>query len=399
MMKKILSIVVMLLAFAVSVSAANFAIKDIKVNDIPASGNSLYVELGETLTIDVTVTGATSSNHDVRLRAWIGGYEYDLLEDATEMFAVRDGVTYKKTLQIELPNDLETSGHTYTLNVELLDANNVVRKAYNLYVSELRHNIAVQDVILQPQVLEAGKAAFVKVRLENMGVKKEEDIRVEVSIPELGVSERTYVDELMPYNSDDNSDSTETLYLRLPEDAATGDYEMFVSVSYNRGHSAIQGKKVVHVEGKAQNVAEESKSLVVIETGSEGITVGEQKAYSVMIVNLGKEAKTYTVEVSGVSSWGTASVSPALLHLSAGASGEVVIAVDANEAGNHQMTVAVNEDGELLKQAAVVVSAAKAPSSVKWVVLALVLVLLVVVGAVAVKLLKGSKDENVSFPA
>lgn len=396
MIKKILGVLVMMLALAVSVSAADFAFAGVKVNDIPVTGSALYVELGDTLDIDVAVTGTSSTNHDTRLRAWIGGYEYELLETSTEMFAVRSGVVYQKHMQLQLPSDMVTSNHGYTLNLEMVDANNHVEKTYALFVSEKRHNIVVQDVILQPTSLEAGKAAFVKVRLENMGAKKEEDVRVEVSIPGLGVSERTYIDELNAYNNDENSESTETLYLRLPQDAQTGDYEMFVTVVYNRGHSVVQGKKLVHVEGKAVNAAEDSKALVVVETGSEGMTLGEGKDYSVMIVNLGNEAKAYTVDVSGVSSWGSASVSPQMLQLAAGESGEMVVSVDAKEAGTHQLTLTVSEDGKLLKQSTIVVDVVKKHSAWPWVVAGAVVLL--ALAALTVKLLKGNGDADVHVP-
>ena len=397
MIKKILSIVLMIVALAVSVSAADFAITGLKVNGISPSGDSLYVELGDHLTIDVDVTGTTSPR-DVRLRAWIGGYEYEVLEDNSEMFSVRDDVKYRKQLQLELPADMLTGDHGYTLNVEMFDANNVVKTTYNLFVSEKRHNIVVQDVNLQPTTLEAGKAAFVKVRLENMGEKKEEDIRVEVSIPELGISERTFVDELSPYNSEENSASAETLYLQIPEDAATGDYEAIVTVIYNRGHEAVQGKKLVHVEGVSKNVAEDSKSLVVVETGSEGMVIGEGKAYSVMLVNLGKEAKTYTVDVAGVASWGTVAISPQVLQLGAGESGEFVVNIDAKEAGTHQFTVTVNEDDKVLKQSTVVVTVIE-KSNISWILAGALLVAFLVGIAAIVKLLSKNKNAEDTLPS
>ena len=351
MIKKILSIVLMIVALAVSVSAADFAITGLKVNGISPSGDSLYVELGDHLTIDVDVTGTTSPR-DVRLRAWIGGYEYEVLEDNSEMFSVRDDVKYRKQLQLELPADMLTGDHGYTLNVEMFDANNVVKTTYNLFVSEKRHNIVVQDVNLQPTTLEAGKAAFVKVRLENMGEKKEEDIRVEVSIPELGISERTFVDELSPYNSEENSASAETLYLQIPEDAARKNYKMVIAAEFNGRRDRAEKEYTLTVNGVTAHDLEDGRIMVSAQEAVKNVAGGATSVYIINLANLNGESKVLMPEIVGLKGWASVDTEPRVLSMGSGELSQMLVKVTPNEeaAGERVFVLKFIENGRTVKE-------------------------------------------------
>ena len=97
--------------FALPFAAAAFVIDQVEVNDIQVTtaGDAVYAEAGSRMTIDVYLSGATDSNYDARIEAWVGGYEYNVLRDTTSIFQVEPGVDYKKTLAIELPQDMEAS--------------------------------------------------------------------------------------------------------------------------------------------------------------------------------------------------------------------------------------------------------------------------------------------------
>ncbi len=61
---------------------------------------------------------------------------------------------------------------------------------YILRIKETRHLLAIRDIIVRPGTsVDSGRPLFVIVRVENMGANKEEDIRVNVAIPDLGIWE------------------------------------------------------------------------------------------------------------------------------------------------------------------------------------------------------------------
>jgi len=371
--------------------AADYTISSLWVNGDAVAG-SLHVEPGQKLVVQAHVKGLSGEAKDVQMKAWIGGYEYNLIQAETSMFRVRSGVTYSKTLTLELPNDLDTGSNDYKLHVELYDAVDVVSKTFNLFVEEPRHNLQIQDVILVPgSNVNAGDVLYVKVRVENMGYKKEEDIRVEVSIPELSVMAKTYIDELSPRNDDENSQSSNTLYLRVPEDAKSGSYEMNVKLVYDKGYTTLQETRLVYVDG-VSDANSEANALVSVETGKTELTVGQEETYQVLVANMGKTTSVYTVQVIGAG-WADVKAEPTMMSVTKSSTGEFLLNVTPKLEGEHQFTVRVMEGDAVALEKNISVSVQKASKSgnLKAFWLVGILVLVVIVALVIVSQVQGDK--------
>jgi len=230
-------------AFAAAESSA-YTIDSVYVNGIEVDADTkVQVVLGSTAQIQVYLEG-TGERTDVRLRAWIGGYEYDSIESTSDVFEVQDGLAYKKILTLDIPEDLDVSTHEYILHVEVYDSQDKESYAYTLYVEQERHDIVVEDILLSTQSVAPGEYLGVKVRLENQGYKDEEDLKITVSIPSLGISNRVYMDELVS----GEQESAQSAYLVIPSDAA-GEYEVLVSVEYNNGYSEVVERSFILVSG------------------------------------------------------------------------------------------------------------------------------------------------------
>src|SRR3989344_7753202 len=102
------------LALANLVSAQGYFISDITINGLYSSSETIYAERGETIDISVKLN-ATADVSDVRIKAWIGGYEYGDVQVKSNIFDVESGVGYIKTLELEIPDDIDAS-EDYTLN-------------------------------------------------------------------------------------------------------------------------------------------------------------------------------------------------------------------------------------------------------------------------------------------
>src|SRR3989338_3674776 len=100
--------IVMLVGIS-TVSAAKFEIEYVEVDDIVAveNGDSIFVERGQDSVVEVFIEGNGSSD-DVRVKAYIGGYEYDDIEALSNIFEVEAGVDYRKVLKFSIPKNLET---------------------------------------------------------------------------------------------------------------------------------------------------------------------------------------------------------------------------------------------------------------------------------------------------
>src|SRR3989344_93602 len=327
--------------------------RDISESDV----NFITVERGDSLDVEVWVRGLSvgAVRDDIRVKAWIGGYEYGDIAEQTKIFKVEPSGLYKKTLSVSLPDDIDADNkgrsERYSLHVEVFDGVNEARKNYALMVEEKRHDLRIQDIIFRPgTVVNSGDMLFTTVRVENMGDKKEEDIQVKVSIPELGFLARDYIDELVPDDNDNEEEKSGDVELfgRIPKDAAPGDYEVKVELIFNRGHDIVSEDFTIRVDGEGAGVPGES--LISVDATRKDAKVGEAVSYKLMVANFGKEAVRYSAEVLGVGTWGSASVDPGFVSVNAGDTGELFVKVTPSAVGEQSLTVKVKADGKVVKE-------------------------------------------------
>jgi len=264
-MKKILMAILMALCLvAIPVMAdvsTNYAVDDIYLNGLNAQDGTLYVERGEILPITVYMTGLGETK-DVNIKVWIGGYEYDNVYTTSAMFDVEDGVTYRKNLNLQLPDDMNAE-QVYTVYFEIYDDEDHVREEASIMVSKERHDVRIQDIVVDNSV-DAGDYTTVTVRLENMGDHKEEDIKVTVSSEDLGIEFSTYMDELTNNeidNEDEESTGEVSLVFEVPVEA-DGTYDLDVAVVYNNGYSEVLGSEALNVNGQEETA---SQGTVVVQ--------------------------------------------------------------------------------------------------------------------------------------
>ncbi len=363
-MKKLLSIVLFLLVALVFATSANaaYTLNNVEVDGVdmnavaPALPPVIYVERGDSISVRVEFTSDVNVN-DVRVKTWIGGYEYGDVEDSTSLFDVLANTRYVKNLVLEIPNDID-SLDDYTLHVEVFDRTTNLESEYTLRVARQRHDINFVDVVFSPGlVVRNDQPLFVTARVENLGDKKEEDIRVVVYIPELGMSQRTFLDDLTPVDEDvsqkEDSESTEALYLDL-SDVKPGNYNVFVRVEYNRGHDYIEKVFPLTVKAGSRDAVSVEQDLIVdVAEKVKDLKAGEGNVYRVSLANLGSEARTLTLEVAGVEAFGTARVDPSTITVEDGSSREAYVYVSAKESattGNMVFSVRVKDGNTVVKE-------------------------------------------------
>ena len=408
-MKRLLGALTMILAILFSINlvfAQDFDISKVEVDDITVTenGDAVYVEAGSDIDVEVFIDGNGSSD-DVRVRAWIGGYEYDLIEDKTQLFEVEPNVDYRKTLRLQIPKDIDASDD-YTLNVEIFDDDNSVEREFTLRLQEKRHFLDIQDVILRPSSIEAGRVLFATIRVENLGDRKEEDIQINVAIPELGVSARDYIDELVSVENTDDDDeetsaSSNEIFLRIPEDAKTGDYELVVDVIYNRGHDVVRAQTLVHVD-EVSGVDNEN-TIVNVDAQSKNVNAGDQVGYRIMIANMGEEVQRYSLEVSGEGLWATSRVDPLFVTVKPGETADLNVILDVKDnapEGRNSFVVKVNSGEQLVKEISLTADVngsglSEGTRRALTIVFGVLVVLLVILGlVVAFNKMKGDEGEG-----
>jgi len=414
---------VSLLAVSLSASAA------VTINTIKIDGTAF--EDGEIVTIDVEKDNelevkitATSdvAEDDVQMSAYIRGNRKDLIEDTTDTFDMKAGVSYVKKLTLDLPSRMTQNTYTLYVRVENNAGQLMEEMDFSLEIDAADNDIEIKDIVLSPEnYVKAGRALLTTVRIKNRGDMDQEDIKIKVNMPELGISASDYIDELDAECGDDSdcddSTTSEELYLRIPDCAEEGDYTVKVCVEYDDGdEETCEITSIEVVEGdlcpaKVEpecpipgcGKASESKTIITIGPEEQEIEAGKTAVYSVTLTNQGTSSKSYTVSVDA-GDWADVTITPTnVVILDAGESKSVFVNVEAVEAGEQMLAVTISSGDKVLKQvplkADVEEASASGISSIKRgleIGLVILVVLLVILGLIIGfnKLRSSDEDED-----
>lgn len=388
---KIMRAIIALVCVLATLTAANalpITVDSVELDDITLSQslvNRVAIERGEEYEIEVRFT-ALQNLDDVEVEATITGYDFsdiDAIEDHTPVFSADANVTYVKRLRLPFPDDLEEDA--YKLRIRISDRDNPTTSLdYNIKVDVPRHAIKIQDVVLNPSgAVKAGSALLASVRVENKGDKDQNDVRVTVSIPELGISGTDYIDEI---ENGDEEEETEEIFLRIPRCTKAGTYDAMIEVWYNERRSKEAVTKPVSV------LADEScdemgtpKTSITLGSSVQTVLPGETATYPVTLTNTGRTSTTFTVAPQQAE-WADVTISPTnTLIVERGQTKTVFVNVQVGEktpAGAHTLvaTVQAGEHTQELSMTAQVEEAQTQLAGFFETTLAVLLILLIIIG-------------------
>lgn len=358
MMKKLLSILMVLFLSLTIINVNGSGYEDkvipLKIVDVYINGNNmnnidvLQVERGEKLRIKIKVE-SNEDIDDIKIDARVPGFEWDNVDGSTEMFNMAAGATYSKYLTLDIPEDMDAE--EFTLRIKVYNRDFERRDSYTLRIEANRYSVIIKDVMFTPGLnVNVGQPLFVTVRVENMGYQKEEDVKVSVSIPQLGKYQATYIDELSAIEDsedEETSDSSDTLYIDT-KGASAGTYDLIVKVEYANGHEEVTKNYQLVIDGVSAGAQD---VLIDVTETSKSAIVGEGIVYSISIANMRSNAGTFTAEISGLD-WANFRVDPIMTTVQAGSSGEMFVYVSPKEGvtGQKAFTVTIKEGNNIVKQ-------------------------------------------------
>jgi len=269
------------------------------------------------------------------------------LEATSDLFDLEAGDSRWIGLSIDLPTKLDKD--LYLLRVRITDKNSQeVTATYNLKVNPAKKGLDIKDVVFSPgTTVVAGRSLFTKVLIDNFGGRDEENVKVSVQIPELGVGESDWIDEI---DSDDRKTSEE-FFLKLPQCVEEGDYTAVVTLEYDDYDEITTKEYTLHVLANDRCASSAGKLTITLGPDTQNVVAGQQAAYPVALTNTGNEAKTYTLELTS-GEWATAQMSENLVVLEPGSTKVVYAYLTPSEGatpGEKVATLNVKADGNVLK--------------------------------------------------
>ena len=400
-MKKFLGLLmVFLLGIFMSATAlATYTIDFVKVDGdkVEETGNNfiLDVDRGDDLSVKVRISSDVDVD-DVEIEAVLRGIDSrDKVDDITDTFDMKVGISYTKKLSLPLIQKIDQD--QYKLRIRVSDRDNpTLEQTYEIDVGTKRHDVEIRDVVLSPNTeVKAGRALLVTVRVRNRGDKDEDGVKVVVSIPGLGVSAADFIDELEAEDEDDDQATSEEMFLRIPDNAETGEYTVRVEVFFDDGDKKTVKETTIFVLGKDKvedkPKADEKTIITVAADKQTAVQGGGEVSYPITLTNAGASSKTYTVKADGAA-WANCRVSPSnVLVIGSGESKAFTVFVSANDdapTGSQTFTVTISSGAKVLKQLPLSVDVqegASGATSLKRVLevgLVVLVILLVIIGLI-----------------
>jgi uncharacterized membrane protein len=242
-------------------------------------------------------------------------------------------------MNVQLPTKLdELSENVYLRLTITADGKESYLEEYTVAVQRNSYELGLISLDYEESV-SAGQTVPVSVVIRNTGFENSQDSFVVVSIPELGVSAKAYVGDLVAIEScDTDCDSEDTIQkivnLKIPANAKEGTYSMVVRV-YDDDSSKTFERTI--------RVGTSVDSQVIAATKSQDMRAGETKTFEMIIVNSADKVGVYNIQ-STASSGMTISV-PSVVTVDAGSSKLVQVSVKLSNdlaEGVYPFTVDVN---------------------------------------------------------
>lgn len=403
-----LFLVALLAISVVRADSVPVSIEKVYLNDREIENNEIRGDLVRDNRLDVEVKLlANGSDEHVKIEATVEGLDHDEDEatDETDVFTVEAGKTYYEKMSIKLPARMDAD-EEYALRIEVSNRKDdeVVYNA-RLYVETVRNGIMIKDVVFSPEnAVKAGRSLLTTLRLKNIGEEDEEDVKVSVSIPDLALSASDYLDEVEA----EDTVTSEELYLRIPNCADAGEYDVIVKVEFDEGDEFVtSAEKITIVENEicsATSDEEAGKTVIAVSSEAQDVKAGASGVvYPLTISNTGSESKTYTIS-STAGEWAEMKVSPSVVVLGAGEAKVVYVyvsAVEDAEEGMKSFVVSVKSGEKTLKEVAMQANVLEGSSGFAKlkkgleVALVVLVVLLVIIGLIiGFNRLRGNEEDD-----
>ncbi len=317
-------------------------ITDVEVDDETGDDDELLP--GDTLEVEFEVenTLATLDIEDIKVKAWIEDETGDRVSDRieSEKFDVEADDDKSLTMDIRVPLDLDEDDYVLILEARGEDEDSNVKT--NLQFEELKvernsHDLLIDTVTLNPTEAQPGGSLELAIHLYNIGNDEEDDVRLRVRNTELGIDKISETFELEESGSD--ADVTKRLVVDIPSLTKAGEYQFEVLVTYNEDSDSRSSFVPVTIAGEAVDV--DAATITIGDTFASAQT-GETVKFTMTLTNTEATTADYSVEISGVDNWASASIEPETIQLAAGAEMPVFVYLTPKEGTSGDYTATIN---------------------------------------------------------
>ena len=338
----VLAVFTILSSTGVLASTLNASASIVKISGVDVTSGNLRLFGGDIVPVEIQINSNVDAK-DATVSVWISGHRSD--EISSKVIHLRPG-TYPVFLSMNVPANIDPEEQLSL--VVLIDTENAGSNEQSFTFTAQRDSYKPQILDVESdQTVKAGENLAVNVVVKNVGYEELEDLFVTVSIPELGVSKRAYLSNLVSNDTCDDCNKQESterkVSLTIPSSAKAGVYTMKVEVFNDQASTLVSQKILV--------VGAEQESRTVAPVTSREMAAGETVSYEILLVNSGNNVAIYEIVPETVSGL-TITTDKTVIAIPAGSSDTVQVNVKGNKEGTYNFAVNVNSDGQLVKRVA-----------------------------------------------
>jgi hypothetical protein len=339
---------------------------DVKINE-PDSGDDF--KPGDTISVEIKVKNNANNDVDARVKAILFDKDKDdELDSDSDDVTVDSDDSETVTIDLVVPDSVKDKDN-FMIFVKAYEdgkeSSNCNEDSITVDMKRETHDVAIMDEKLSPQSLSCDNALTLSFTADNIG-KSDESLYFTVLQPSLNVDFKSD-----SFDLDEGDDTPLYVNLMVPKNTTKGAYPLELGIYLDDGKLLSSKTLDLNVLDCISNgftseglpisagIPEGSASLLLLRSSFE-LEPGASMTVPAEITNKGKKKTTFTLGVSGISSYATLLEAPKIT-LSPGASSNVYVYVKTlpDSSGKKSMSVDLMVDGQIVDSKAVSIDLSK----------------------------------------
>ena len=203
--------------------------------DLSEPDNGEEFNPGENMEIKADVENLNSDGKSIIFKAVLYNLDKnDEEEKVQETEIISSGEEEIFDLNFDISEDIDDSDD-FVLYVKAYEKDGQEEQCaegvVNLDIKREKHDTRITEIEIGSEQIYSGESLSVVVKGQNFGSDNEDNVQITLSVLELNISESSETFDLEEF--DENDGFEKTFYLKIPENAEAGNYQVVAKVNFN----------------------------------------------------------------------------------------------------------------------------------------------------------------------
>ncbi len=241
-------------------------------------------EIGEDIDVEIEIENNLGQDEEFDYEVYFYDISDDeIIEDEDDSDDIDDGDSVDFETEFEVPLDID-DGNRFAIYVRVNDEDeNFCNENYvEIDIERKENEVILESFGISPEgEILCGDYVDLSLRLKNQG-KEDEDMYISAEIAKLGIYEESEEFELEKYGDGDSV--KKNLYLKIPENATQGEYELEIILNYD--DEKVIKKEIILGECKSLDKKEQEIREISLEGRSDKVKKDSGRSGFLFIITI-----------------------------------------------------------------------------------------------------------------